>query len=254
MMMKSLVRLGVVAALGLAAAGTALAMPIELTATSGTGPGTTVLLPNSGGGGTVSYSNANFNGWDIKIALGISDSPSLTGGALDLTTVANCLTTCSALTIAVSDIGFTVPLTANGLSSGLSYTTLGNPATITQWAYMDTGNKYFGSTDPNAMSDFHGAYDPTTASLIGMVTVNGAQPNAVSGDGGSSASGPYSLTLVDQFCSDPVGASGTCNGGVAFSSDGGITAPEPGSLALFGAGLLGCALFVGRRRASKARA
>lgn len=253
--MKYLVRAGVVAAIGLAAASVALATPIELTAVSGTGSGssTSALLQNVGGGNTVTYSNSNFNGWDIKIATGISDSPSLATGALDLTVNANCLTSCDALTLAISDVGFTSPLGPNGLSTGISETPLASPASITQWAYMDTSNSYFGSTDANAMSDFLGKYNPSTASLIGMVNLMGGGYSS-SGLGGVATSGPYSLTLVDQFCSDPIGGDGVCTGGVSFSSDGGITAPEPGGLALFGAGLLGAALFAGRRRSSKARA
>ena len=247
MTMKYLAGAGLAVAIGLSA-GTALATPIELTATSGTGPSTSILLPGSGD--QVSYSNADFNGWNIRIAMGFSNSPSLASGALDLTTVANCLTTCNPLTIAISDIGFTTPLAPNGLATGLSDTALGGSASITQWAFMDTANTYFGSTDPNASSDFGGAYDASTASLIGTVTVNGGGAGS-SADGGSGAAGPYSLTLVDQFCSDPAGANGTCAGGTSFSSDGAITAPEPGGLALFGAGLLGAALFAGRRRASK---
>jgi hypothetical protein len=72
--------------------------------------------------------------------------------------------------------------------------------------------------------------------------------------GGGSLTGPYSLTLVDQFCSNPAGSDGTCTGGLSFSTDGGITVSEPGTLALFGARSLGYALFAGRRRWSKARA
>lgn len=250
--MKHVVGLGVAAAIGVAAAGAALATPIELTAVSGTG-GTTVFLPNTGGGGIVSYSNADFNGWNIELAYGISNSPSL--GLTLMTATTNCLiAACSPLTIGVSDIGFTMPVGPNGLGTSLAnvITGTGAPSMVTQWAYMDTGNAYFGSTDANAAGDFGGYYDPSTASLIGMLTVDGL--NKASAMGGTGTSGPYSLTLVDQFCSYPPGTDGSCNGGLSLSATGGITAPEPGSLALFGAGLLGLALFAGRRRSSKALA
>jgi hypothetical protein len=255
MITKYLGRLGLAIAIGVTAAGTALATPIELTVTSGTGPGTSVLLANTGGGDTIFYTNQDFNGWQINLAFGLSHSPSLALGGLDLTTLAaDCLaTTCAPLTLAVSDIGYTMPLMPNGLTTRLSNTQLGANSTITQWAYLDTSNTYFGSTDPNAAGDFGGAYDPTTASLIGTVTVNG-QGSASSPFGGSAASGPYSLTLVDQFCSDPAGANGTCSSGLQFSSDGGIALSEPSTLALFGASLLGCALFVSRRRSSRVKA
>lgn len=255
MITKYLVKLGLAVAIGVTAAGTALATPIQLSLTSGTGAGSNILLPNTGGGDTILYSNPDFNGWNIELAFGLSHSPSLALGGLDLSTAtANCLAAaCSPLTIAVSDIGFTLPLMPNSLTTSLSNTQLGANSTVTQWAYLDTSNTYFGSTDANALGDFGGVYNPTTASLIGTVTVNGLGAASTQG-GGSGANGPYSLTLVDQFCSDPAGANGTCTGGLQFSSDGGIALSEPGTLALLGAGLLGCALFVSRRRSSRLRA
>lgn len=255
--MKYLVRAGVIAAIGLATAGVAMATPIELTATSGTG-GTSVLLP--GGGGQVTYSNQNFYGWNISLAYGRSNSPSL--GLSLLTATADCsIAACAPLTLAVSEVGFTMPIGANGLSTVLTNENVANadngvggPSTVTQWAYMDTSNAYFGSTDSNAMSDFSGSYNPGTASLIGMLSLNGGG-YVTSAPGGDAATGPYSLTLVQQFCSDPPGGDGTCSGGLSMQAAGGITtAPEPGGLALFGAGLLGVALFAGRRRSSKVRA
>ena len=255
--MKHLVRAGVVGVLGLAAASVALANPIELTATSGTGPQASVMLPSPTGGGTVTYSNSSFNGWNIEFAFGMSNSPVM--GLSLMTATADCsIAACAPLTVAVSDINFTAPVSADGLGTSLTNENIssatgspGGPSTVTQWAYMDTGNAYFGSTDQNAANDFGGMYD-STASLIGMLTVNNL--GSLSAQGGTATSGPYSLTLVDQFCSDPVGPNGTCASGLSVQATGGITAPEPGSLALFGAGLLGVALFSGRRRSSKARA
>lgn len=253
MITKYLVQLGLAVAIAATAAGTASATPIELTVTSGTGAGSSVLLPNVGGGSMVFYNNPDFNGWDIELAFGMSHSPSLTLGGLDLTTAAaNCLSaTCNPLTIAISDIGYTTPVGPAGLTTSLSNTQLGFSSTVTQWAYADTSNTYFGSTDANASTDFDGTYD-ATAALIGTVTVNGL--GSASAHGGGSLTGPYSLTLVDQFCSNPAGSSGTCGGGLSFSADGGIEASEPGALGLFAAALMGCALFVSRRRSSKLQA
>jgi hypothetical protein len=254
--MKYVVRAGVAAAVGLAMAGVALATPIELSAVSGTGPGTSILLPNTGGGGRVTYSNSDLNGWNIELAYGMSNSPAV-GLSLITATADGSIAACDPLTIAVSDIGFTAPVGPGGLGTSLTNENISVPGSgtpggssmVTQWAYMDTGNGYFGSTDPNAASDFGGVHD-STASLIGMLTVDNL--GSMSAQGGTATDGPYSLTLVDQFCSDPAGADGTCSSGLSVQAPGGITAPEPGGLALFGAGLLGMALFAGRRRSLKA--
>jgi hypothetical protein len=252
MTMKYLAGLGLAVAIGVSAAGTASATPIELTVTSGTGS-TSLILQNMGSG-QVYYSNSDFNGWNLSFAIGTSSSPATALGGLSLSAkTADCLAaSCSALTIAVSDIGFTTPL-PGGLATGLTDNMPAGPGSaITQWAYVDTSNAYFGSTDSSAMSDFGGAYDPSTASLIGKLALDGGGYTSTSWDG--SLSGTYSLTLVDQFCSDPLGSGGSCTGGQSFLSTGSVTAPEPGGLALFGAGLLGVALVVSRRRSPKVRA
>lgn len=225
-MKKYVSMLGLAAAIGVLATGTALATPIEMQIT--TGAHTTGVL--MGTGGTVTYMNANFGGWDIKLTLGDSNSPSLQPYGLDLSSLtAECSMKggCSSLTIAISDTDFAGPLSAGGLATSMSGLVTG-PGTVTQWAYVDSTDTYFGK-----------------GSLIGTFSRTG--PGIVSGTavGGGGSAGPFSLTLIDTLS----GCSG--RGCATFSLDNDIVAaPEPGTLALFGAGLLGCALFVGRRRRS----
>jgi hypothetical protein len=61
--------------------------------------------------------------------------------------------------------------------------------------------------------------------------------------GGPDTIRSYSLTITDTF-------SASDGGDPSYSVDTTVTqaVPEPGTLALFGAGLLGCALVVSRRR------
>ena len=66
---------------------------------------------------------------------------------------------------------------------------------------------------------------------------NSAYPTTATGTGYDLSAGTYSLYYVE------------ANGAPSELSFQNVTeAPEPGALALFGAGLLGCALFIGRRR------
>lgn len=75
-----------------------------------------------------------------------------------------------------------------------------------------------------------GLVNPTTPG-------NSAYPTTATGTGYDLSAGTYSLYYVE------------ANGAPSELSFQNVTeAPEPGALALFGAGLLGCALFIGRRR------
>lgn len=221
---------GIVAALGLLAAGSALATPIEMTLSSGSdsaNPTSTTLMisySNNTSSGKLSYT---FDGWSINVSA-FSNSPGITPWGLELQSLtAACGISaakggCAPLTISISDIGFTGPV--GELVTGLSDTQNGM-GSVSQSAYIGSGDSYF-----------------QQSSLIGSVTLNGT--GGSSAMGGAGASGDYSLTLVDTFT-----ATCTAKGCTSFSTDGDITAtPEPGTLALFGAGLLGCAIFVGRRR------
>jgi hypothetical protein len=164
------------------------------------------------------YSNPDFNGWDVIISFGSSNSPGLTPYALDLADVVETCwsgTGCATdpLSIYVSDTGFTQ--IAPGL--GQAYSMIGSGVT-TQTAYADPSNALFGTNTP-------------TSELIGTITLSDSG-TVMTPDNGDVSVGPdpYSLTLVDTYEPD--------NGaGVFFSTDGDINLPEPGSLALFASSL-----------------
>ena len=230
-MMRRYIRFGLVAtALAAMAAGTALAAPIEMTVSSG---GTTVTgLTFYQTASTAGYANANFMGWDIYTVLtGNSNSPSLTPFGLSLSgTVAACTnaTGCDPLTVSLSDVGFTAP--TSSFATALTDIQTGT-GSVTQQAYYDLTNTYFGTGGTIA-----GSANPLSLSATGGMTGIGGGP--VSG-------GPYSLTLVQTF-----NTSCTMAGCAAFTVGGtiaGATVPEPGTLALFGASLLGLGLFMRRR-------
>jgi len=127
----------------------------------------------------------------------------------------------SPLTLSITDT-FTQPVPLNGFLTVLTDSQTGN-GSVTQTAT-------YGSSD--------------SSGTIGTITCTGTDMCTPSGQvwgGGPVGPSPYSLTLTDVFT-----AADTA--GVTFSTDGDIRVPEPGTVALFGAALLGCALFLGRRR------
>ena len=229
-MMRRYIQLGLAATALAALASTALAAPIEMTVSSG---GTTVTgLTFYQTANTAGYANANFMGWDIYTVLtGNSNSPSLTPFGLSLSgTVAACVNEagCDPLTVSLSDVGFTAPTSA--FATALTDIQTGT-GSVTQQAYYDLTNTYFGMGGTIA-----GSANPVSLSATGGMTRVGGGP--VSG-------GPYSLTLVQTF-----DTSCTVESCAAFTVGGtitGATVPEPGTLALFGASLLGLGVFMRRR-------
>ncbi|MGC8519549.1 MAG: PEP-CTERM sorting domain-containing protein [Steroidobacteraceae bacterium] len=254
LIMKRVSKFGIIVALaGTLAAGTALAGPIEMVITSGTqssplligiGDPSSVAVPSSTNGGMT------LNGWFIsKQTGGTSYSPFLNQSVgLDLASYAvtcsgQAATGCSQdpLTIAVSATGFTSPVGRNGFQMEFSGNANGGGMATTT-AYVDSlngGNSYF-CNDAGAatLGNECGA-----SNLIGSLSLN-SKSSGSSMIGGPPTTGPYSLTIVDMFTANA--------NGVSYSADTSLVqAPEPGTLAMFGAGLLGCALFINRRRASR---
>ena len=202
--------------------GIAFADPIELIVESG-GSSTPTLV---GSDGSVIYSNNNFAGWKITVVAGASNSPSLTPYGIDLSSLsAECYAaSCAELDVYLSDTGFTQVVT--GLTQTDSGTLTGSAST-TQQAWVDQNNNDFGMT--------------TSLGSVGPLAGSGFAGGSITTFVNEGPS-PYSLTLEDTF------AGCTSQGCASYSTDGNITAvPEPASIALFGAGLLGIAGFARRR-------
>jgi len=166
------------------------------------------------------------DGWNFEDASGTSNSPGVVPFGIDIgSLLVSCSgATCSTLTVAYSDTGFTAVVPGFQTSYSLTSGT-GGPYSTTQYAYEGTG--IFDT------SSLIGTVGPLTASGTG-----GISPDPVTNNPGA-----YSLTLVDTFSPVSSGSSGS------YSVDGNITAvPEPSTFGLLGAGLLGFVALATRKR------
>lgn len=182
-----------------------------------------------GSAGSVSFSSANFGGWDLTVVAGASNSPSITPFGIDIANLSSgCVGggTCASLTIELSDINFNVA----------------SPTLMNNYSATDSGTA---STSQTAWWGANTYFD-TTHSLgtVGPFDGAGTFAGSSSGAGPGAGSIPYSLTIEQVFA----GCTGA--GCVSYSSDGSITGvPEPGSIALLGGALLFCASRLRRRKA-----
>jgi PEP-CTERM motif len=223
-------------------AGTASAGPIEMFLTSG-GQTTSVLIGSTGDPSQVSFSGT-LNGWTITSGTGgTSYSPALNSfigidlGGYTATCVGVGGCSKDPLTIAISATGFTTPIDTKGFLLEFSGNVHGGQ--VTSSAYWDTANTYFCNSGSGT------ANDCGSSDLIGSLTLgNGSK--SMWALGGPDTIRSYSLTVVDTF---------SAGGGLdpSYSVDTTVTqsVPEPGTLALFGAGLLGCAWVISRRRRAR---
>lgn len=162
--------------------------------------------------------SGSLNGWTLNIVSGTSHSPGSVPFAIDITSLtASCTlgggcTGANSLHVIFSDINFASAVAPGGFTTSYSDTQSG-AGTTSESAFFSNTNGLFAET-----------------SLIGTVGPFSGT-NAGAANGGAIAAVPlYSLTLDQVF---------SAAGPTGFSVDGNITVPEPGTLALFGVGLLG---------------
>lgn len=193
------------------------------TATSGT-----VIINDNGAGdgnaaaGSMTYSNANFGGWNITVVAGLSNAPNVNPFAIDLAMLASCTVAACVgndLFAAVGDSGFTQA--ANQFTMTYS-STLSGGTTAQQWGY-DTNIAFGPSVSPGFFA------------TLGAFSAPGGFGSTV---GGGPKSGTYTLVLLQRY---------TANGFGSVSADGVIKVPEPGTLALLGLAL-GAVGFAARRK------
>ena len=229
-------RLLFAAALALAGGGLASASVPELFIVTG-GTAVTVI----GVGSTVSFSSANFGGWELDLVFGKTNSPTLSPFGLDLTTLSEgCVGggTCADLHVWLTAVDFAQ--SESSFTSAFSSTQTGTNASSSQRAWVGLGNTLFESNGADGPPTVTGG---TPISTVGPF--NG--PGAFAGSQSAAIkAGPaaYSLTIEDIF----KGCSGTSC--ASYSTDGNITGgvPEPASVALFGMALALCASRLRKRK------
>jgi hypothetical protein len=175
--------------------------------------------------GTVTYSNPTFLGWNVNaIAFGSPSAgpePNLEGFTVNASDISSGVTS---LQVYITEAGLSSPTGVNTFVSGLtSNFILGGITSVTESTYVDTGNGLFALTSLLSSATFTG---------IGHQSLSAATPSLAS---------PYSETEVFDIAATGVG---TVQDTITISN-----APEPGTLTLFGSGLIGLAGLLRRKLA-----
>ncbi len=188
------------------------------------------------GGAVVATSTSGLASYDYTSTTGPFNAITVNGFGLSAVTAPQILdsnnytlsaASSGSLTIFVTETNITSPLKTTLLST-LTTNTLPLGWSVTEATYADGSNTAFGTGTPLWSNTFTGpvSYGATSG---GTAPIN--------------FMGAYSLT--EEYTVNASGK-GSANNTIDIAE-----APEPGTLALFGAGLLGCALFINRRRASR---
>ncbi len=218
--------------------------PVELFLQSGTASAlVTGSTPPLSSPSTAMYENINLNGWTVGITA-ISYAPTLNttagidvGGFAATCVTASSVCSSNPLLVTVSAPGFNQVIGANGFL--LQYGGTINGGALSTSAWWDTSQSYF--CDPSDPG--HPATNCGSSNLIGTLTLGSGSTGATL-TGGPDPIRSYSLTVGDTF-----GLNGGLDPFYSFDTSVVQSVPEPGTLALFGAGLFGCLMLDRRRRA-----
>lgn len=173
--------------------------------------------------GTVTYSNPAFLGWNVNATAfgspGAGPEPNLEGFTVNASDISAGVTS---LQVYITEAGLSSPTGVNTFVSGLtSNFILGGIASVTESTYVDTGNGLFSLASLLSSATFTG---------IGHQSLSATTPSLVS---------PYSETEFFDIAATGVG---TVQDTITISN-----VPEPGTLTLFGSGLIGLAGLVRRK-------
>ena len=224
-MTKHISRLGLIAAIGAMAIGTAFAEPLSSTSTLTSGP--------------LTFSNF---------------SATITGfGNYSPTSMSSISVTSLMPDAAGPGIEFTGDFDAFGSGSygdvALNYEAVASSGTMINDIFLGLGGAVLSGSNANVtIVECAYANAAHTVLLGGNCLSVYDPPPSLTGE--LSLGGNYSTVYVTKDISYNAGNCSTdCTASLSIIDQRFSTVPEPGTLALFGAGLLGCALFVARRRA-----
>lgn len=223
--MKRVVFVAVLAGIVLLPASGAYADTVEI----GLGFNGGAVIPITSGSGSISIGPASLAGWTISaLALGTPPNPEplLESLTVEATDTSGGL---SSLQVYVTEVGLSSPLGVNTFLSGFTSNFITPGVTsVVESTYVDTANGAFALTSPLSSFTFSGPITVAQSHTLGATT--------------PSLGAPYSETEVFNILAS---GTGTTSDTITVSS----AVPEPGTLTLFGSGLVGLASLLRRKLA-----